>query len=59
MKKEYKVGDKFTLEVVKTDTASCSGCFFNSKNLCDIGKMYPCGATERSDNNNVVFKEVK
>ena len=56
--KEYKVGEQITfqgkvLEVVETKKPTCTGCFFDSKNL-DTQKCMP---NERSDGNNVMFVE--
>lgn len=57
--KELKVGERVTIEVVETETATCTGCFFDSKNICNVGLKYPCAAVKRSDHKNVIFKEVK
>lgn len=51
--KELKVGERVTIEVV--ETATCTGCFFDSKNICNIGLK----CANRSDGKFVIFKEVK
>lgn len=51
------VGERVTIEVVETETATCTGCFFDSKNICYAGLK--CAASNRSDGRNVIFKEVK
>lgn len=56
--KEFKVGERVTIEVVETETATCTGCFFDSKNICEVGLKYPCAAVKRSDGKNAIFKEV-
>lgn len=53
--KELKVGERATIEVVETETATCTGCFFDSKNICNIGQK----CANRSDGKFVIFKEVK
>lgn len=57
--KEIKVGERITLEVVKTGTPTCIGCFFDSENICEVGLKYPCEESRRSDSKNIIFKEVK
>lgn len=61
--KELKVGERvsFTLEVAEADGYSCKGCAFDDGvNSCEEWrKHYSCSAKERSDNKNVIFKEVK
>lgn len=57
--KELKVGERVTIEVVETETATCTGCFFDSKNICNVWLKYPCAAVKRSDHKYVIFKEVK
>lgn len=58
--KELKVGERVNLEVTETNKESCKGCFFDSKMLyCDACRKYPCSNKIRSDNKNVIFKEVK
>ena len=54
--KEFKVGERVTIEVVETETATCTGCFFNSDDIACVGN---CSADERSDHKNVIFKLVK
>lgn len=56
--KEFKVGERVTLEVTETDRESCKGCFFDSKKFCEVWQQYPCSIKERSDHKNVIFKEV-
>lgn len=53
--KELKVGERVTIEVVETETATCIGCFFDSKNICNVGLK----CANRSDGKYVIFKEVK
>jgi hypothetical protein len=57
--KEFKIGEKITLEVIKTDEKTCKGCFFDSKSPCEVWKKHPCSSTFRSDGKNIIFKEVK
>lgn len=54
--KEFKVGEKITLEVTETTYINCQDCFFAKE-----GYACPdnCSSTERSDGKNVIFKEVK
>lgn len=52
---ELKVGERVTIEVVETETATCTGCFFDSKNICNVGLK----CANRSDGKYVIFKEVK
>lgn len=35
--KEFKVGERVTLEVTETDKESCKGCFFDSKKFAKYG----------------------
>lgn len=65
---ERKVGEIFEfegtkLQVVKSKTYTCSGCFFNGDNVpCvhqNISILGACDKEDRSDNNYVIFKEVK
>lgn len=55
---ELKVGERVALDIVVTETATCAGCFFESKGVCEVWKKYPCVSTRRSDHKNVIFKEV-
>lgn len=57
--KELKVGERIVLDIVETETATCNGCFFDSKDICEVVRKYPCGRQQRSDRKNVIFKEVK
>mgnify|MGYP007085027467 CR=1 FL=1 len=57
--KELEVGERVALDIVETETAICNGCFFDSKNVCEVGRKYPCAGKYRSDKKNVIFKEVK
>ena len=57
--KELKVGERVVLDIVVTETATCAGCFFDSKNICEVRQKYPCMEARRSDHKNVIFKEVK
>ena len=58
---EYKIGEIFEyegikLEVVKTETYSCSGCYFiNLGNKC---YQQVCMCSKREDKNNVIFQFV-
>lgn len=56
--KELKVDERVVLDIVVTETATCAGCFFESKGVCEVWKKYPCVSTRRSDHKNVIFKEV-
>ena len=55
--KELKVGEKIVLEAI--EAKNCFGCFFDSEDFCKFWTKYPCVAGQRSDGNNVIFKEVK
>lgn len=57
--KELKVGEKVVLDIVETEITTCNGCFFDSKNVCEVGKKYPCAGKYRSDHKNIIFKQVK
>lgn len=59
MAKELKIGEKIVLEITETETMTCKGCFFESKDACEVWRKYPCARTKRSDEKNVIFKEVK
>lgn len=59
---ERKIGERFeykgkTLEVVKSKQYNCLGCFFHGKRINFCKKM-KCAPFERSDHNDVYFKEV-
>ena len=55
--KEFKVGGKFTLEVVeKPNMPQCEGCFFHHGVACDINYILrKCHCSNRSDGKNVIF----
>lgn len=57
--KELKVGERVVLDIVVTETVTCTGCFFESKGACEVWRKYPCGSKLRKDNKNVIFEEVK
>lgn len=57
--KEFKVGERVVLEVVETETPTCVGCLFDSKNICEVGLKCLCEASRRSDHKNVIFKRIK
>lgn len=59
MAKEIKVGERIVLEITETETMTCKGCFFESKGTCEVWRKYPCARNNRSDEKNVIFKEVK
>ena len=59
MAKELKIGERIVLEITETETMTCSGCFFESKDACEGWRKYPCARNNRSDEKNVIFKEVK
>lgn len=56
--REFKVGEEFIIKVVEHDVNNmpCIGCFFNYDDIACIGN---CSADERSDQKNVIFKQVK
>ena len=56
--KEFKVGERVTLEVTETDKESCKGCFFDNYG-CNASDMFKCGYANRSDGKGIIFKEVK
>ena len=57
--KELKVGERaaITLEVV--EQTDCEGCFFDTIDRCTVGDRFACSHANRSDDKDVVFKEVK
>ena len=57
--KEFKVEERIVLDIVVTETATCAGCFFESKGACEVWRQYPCAREQRLDRKNVIFKEVK
>ena len=59
MAKELKIGERIVLEITETETMTCAGCFFESKGICGVWRKYPCASEKRSDQKNVIFKEVK
>ena len=57
---EIKVNDIFefegtTLQVVETEEINCENCYFNYHKKCNIH----CLPSERIDEKNVIFKEIK
>ena len=59
--KELKVGERVTiiLEAVET-VKGCDGCFFDRDGGCvAISLGMECASKYRSDNKDVIFKEVK
>lgn len=65
-KKEFAIGERFqcglvTLRVVEAlDDYDCAGCFFES--MCTQGVnlfLGKCAASSRTDNKNVIFKQVR
>ena len=57
---EIKVNDIFefegtTLQVVETEEMTCKNCYFNYHKKCNIH----CLPSERIDEKNVIFKEIK
>ena len=36
--KELKVGERVVLDIVETETMTCEGCFFDSKDVCEVEK---------------------
>lgn len=59
MAKELKIGERIVLEITETETITCAGCLFESKGVCGVWRKYPCASKKRSDQKNVIFKEVK
>lgn len=57
--KELKVGERIVLDIVATETVTCEGCFFDSKDSCGVWRNCSCASKQRSDHKNVIFKEVK
>ena len=53
--KELKVGERVIIEVVETETVTCTDCFFDNKDICKTGLK----CANRSDGKYVIFKEVK
>ena len=56
--KEYKIGEKISLEVVEADESlmDCEGCFFVDDDVACVGG---CCSADRSDHKNIIYKEVK
>ncbi len=67
-KTEYNIGEKFQCGLIRLECVEqsedairfCEGCFFDgfsacSDTLCLIG---PCFDEDRSDNKNVIFKQI-
>ena len=52
---DLPIGSEITLKVVESETEECTGCFFDSKNICNVGLK----CANRSDGKYVIFKEVK
>ena len=44
-----------TLQAIETEDMTCTGCFFNYLESCDIH----CISPQRKDKKNVIFKEIK
>lgn len=62
--KELKVGEKVEFEVIEQSPSAkdlCEGCYFNSEYGCQRDRRIfgACSSGRRSDNKNVIFKEVK
>ncbi len=53
--KEFKVGERITLEVIESKGNSCEGCAFCGGGDCSA----PLVCTNRSDGKNVIFKLVE
>lgn len=50
------------LQVVKSMDSACFGCYFNTTRECryqNVKGLGACDKEDRSDNNYVIFKEVK
>lgn len=59
---ELPVGSEITLKVVEDKKGECNGCFFYefaSDIYADTCTGFKCDSTERKDDKNVIFKEVK
>lgn len=59
---EIPVGAHLTLELVATEGDSCRGCFFEDLDSdidIDCCQRIKCGATQRKDRKNVIFKLVE
>ena len=56
--KEYKIGEKISLEVVEADESlmGCEGCFFADNDVACLGG---CCSAGRSDYKDIIYKEVK
>ena len=60
--KELKVGERVTITLEAVETVKgCDGCFFDGRNSCcvAISLGMECAPKYRSDNKDVIFKEVK
>lgn len=60
--KEYKIGEQFTINigtVERLESMSCQDCIFSGDKDMQICNRLACLASERSDDKNVIFKEIK
>ncbi len=58
--KEFKVGERITLEVVKVSPQRCYGCFFYDMDDCsNIRDELSCSDGLRTDHNNVIYRLVE
>ena len=59
--KEYKVGERIILEVQEVEPWAhlCAGCFFYNEGCRSMSFELPCTKNRRSDNKDVIYKEIK
>ena len=58
--KELRIGQRVTITLEVVERNSCEGCFFNRNGGCvAISLGMECAPKYRSDNKDVIFKEVK
>ena len=56
--KEFKVGERITLEFVETDEVTCKGCFFSGPHM-PMHCVELCTLCNNQINNHIILKEVK
>lgn len=58
--KEFKVGERIILEVQEVEPwlNPCTDCFFFSEGCQGISLKLPCTKERRSDNKDIIYKEI-
>lgn len=58
--KELKIGERVTITLEAVEQETCKGCFFYIEGgRYQCMKKFKCSKYDRSDQKNVIFKEVK